>query len=88
MGKPQAKSRKPHKKGKGKTFKTKRRTLDADQRWTHIQPENQDKSLAEKTEFDEDKPGLGQFYCLSCDRYFTDSLTLDQHNSTKSHKRL
>jgi len=38
-------------------------------------------------EYDEDLPGLGQFYCTPCGRHFTDAKTRDEHIKTKVHKR-
>mmetsp|Transcript_7672 Transcript_7672/g.13361 ORF Transcript_7672/g.13361 Transcript_7672/m.13361 type:complete len:147 (+) Transcript_7672:72-512(+) len=35
----------------------------------------------------EDLPGLGQFYCMSCARHFVDGNTLLIHNKTKPHQR-
>eukprot|EP00268_Persea_americana_P038611 TRINITY_DN3823_c0_g1_i1.p1 TRINITY_DN3823_c0_g1~~TRINITY_DN3823_c0_g1_i1.p1 ORF type:complete len:123 (+),score=27.01 TRINITY_DN3823_c0_g1_i1:117-485(+) len=37
--------------------------------------------------FDEDLPGMGQFYCLHCDRYFANVSVRDQHFQTKKHKK-
>jgi len=36
---------------------------------------------------DEELPGLGQYYCLTCARYFTTAEVLKQHKMTKVHKR-
>lgn len=36
---------------------------------------------------DEDLPGLGQFYCIPCSRYFKDQPTLTEHMKTSKHKR-
>ncbi|KAH7292797.1 hypothetical protein KP509_29G086200 [Ceratopteris richardii] len=35
----------------------------------------------------EDQPGMGQFYCLHCDRYFSSSAVMDEHFRTKRHKK-
>ncbi len=35
----------------------------------------------------EDLPGLGQFYCLQCAKYFVDKASLDHHTTGKNHKR-
>merc|ERR1739848_104954 len=35
----------------------------------------------------EDLPGLGQYYCMSCARHFINVAALDTHNKTKAHKR-
>ncbi|XP_054801698.1 uncharacterized protein LOC129305715 [Prosopis cineraria] len=36
---------------------------------------------------DEDLPGMGQFYCLHCDRYFSNVAVRDEHFRTKRHKK-
>eukprot|EP00252_Welwitschia_mirabilis_P021323 TRINITY_DN544_c0_g1_i1.p1 TRINITY_DN544_c0_g1~~TRINITY_DN544_c0_g1_i1.p1 ORF type:complete len:126 (+),score=19.88 TRINITY_DN544_c0_g1_i1:135-512(+) len=36
---------------------------------------------------DEDLPGMGQFYCLHCDRYFANASIRDEHFRTKRHKK-
>ncbi|PIA37231.1 hypothetical protein AQUCO_03000073v1 [Aquilegia coerulea] len=36
---------------------------------------------------DEDLPGMGQFYCLHCDRYFSNVAVRDEHFKTKKHKK-
>ncbi|KAL3531974.1 hypothetical protein ACH5RR_005495 [Cinchona calisaya] len=36
---------------------------------------------------DEDLPGMGQFYCLHCDRYFANVAVRDEHFKTKRHKK-
>ncbi|XP_006848901.2 zinc finger protein 593 [Amborella trichopoda] len=36
---------------------------------------------------DEDLPGMGQFYCLHCDRYFSNTSAMDDHFQTKRHKK-
>merc|ERR1712087_211267 len=43
--------------------------------------------LMSKTEVDPDKPGLGQFYCVPCSRYYISQKALDDHNSTSKHRR-
>ena len=40
-----------------------------------------------KLAFDEEKPGMGQFYCPETDRYFIDAHTLAQHKKTKFYKK-
>ncbi|KAI4165117.1 MAG: hypothetical protein LQ342_001394 [Letrouitia transgressa] len=35
----------------------------------------------------EDLPGLGQWYCLHCARYFESEQNLAQHGKSKNHKR-
>ncbi|KAK6147052.1 hypothetical protein DH2020_017964 [Rehmannia glutinosa] len=36
---------------------------------------------------DEDLPGMGQFYCLHCDRYFASMAVRDEHFKTKRHRK-
>ncbi|KAK4396393.1 Zinc finger protein [Sesamum angolense] len=36
---------------------------------------------------DEDLPGMGQYYCLHCDRYFANVVVRDEHFKTKRHKK-
>ncbi|KAK9068477.1 hypothetical protein SSX86_012591 [Deinandra increscens subsp. villosa] len=36
---------------------------------------------------DEDLPGMGQYYCMHCDRYFADVTVRDDHFKTKRHKK-
>ena len=50
-------------------------------------PENEQKVLDVATKFDEDKPGLGQFYCIPCSRYFADQTSLTNHTKEKKHKK-
>eukprot|EP00324_Dicrateria_rotunda_P006882 CAMPEP_0206162994 /NCGR_PEP_ID=MMETSP1474-20131121/11144_1 /ASSEMBLY_ACC=CAM_ASM_001110 /TAXON_ID=97495 /ORGANISM="Imantonia sp., Strain RCC918" /LENGTH=139 /DNA_ID=CAMNT_0053565401 /DNA_START=76 /DNA_END=495 /DNA_ORIENTATION=+ len=50
-------------------------------------PENIEKTVAEKTVLDPDKPGLGQHYCVACCRYFIDFAAFTSHNATSKHRR-
>ncbi|KAG8087602.1 hypothetical protein GUJ93_ZPchr0010g7443 [Zizania palustris] len=36
---------------------------------------------------DEDLPGMGQFYCLHCDRYFASESVKEEHYRSKRHKK-
>ncbi|KAJ9181540.1 hypothetical protein P3X46_009661 [Hevea brasiliensis] len=36
---------------------------------------------------DEDLPGMGQYYCLHCNRYFANVTARDEHFKTKRHKK-
>lgn len=40
-----------------------------------------------KAELDEDVPGFGRHYCLSCSRYFQTVTALADHQKTRPHKR-
>ncbi|CAH8582874.1 unnamed protein product [Schistosoma bovis] len=68
-------------------YKVKNRTRDIDQISSDLKEENFAKRVIEATEPDEDKPGLGQFFCIFCDKYFIDQITLDLHKKQKPHKR-
>ncbi|XP_050307835.1 zinc finger protein 593 homolog [Anthonomus grandis grandis] len=68
-----------------KKYKTKRRVKDLDQIDEDIKEENADKLLSQDIDFD--KPGNAQFYCIHCARYFINSQALQEHFSTKVHKR-
>ncbi|KAF8403114.1 hypothetical protein HHK36_011208 [Tetracentron sinense] len=48
-----------------------------------FKPEGEQKPLP----LDEDLPGMGQFYCLHCDRYFSTVSVRDEHFKTKRHKK-
>ncbi|PRP78843.1 hypothetical protein PROFUN_01016 [Planoprotostelium fungivorum] len=87
MAGPQSRGKKSAGNSGAKKIKTKRRTLDMDQIWHELQPEKVDKSKQDRTEFDEDKPGLGQYYCMACSRYFSGQKTLEAHYAQKNHKR-
>ncbi|GAB4856646.1 hypothetical protein Ancab_014558 [Ancistrocladus abbreviatus] len=36
---------------------------------------------------DDDLPGMGQYYCLHCDRYFSSLEVRDEHFKSKRHKK-
>lgn len=38
-------------------------------------------------EHDDDLPGLGQYFCISCARHFTDEKSYNTHVASKLHKR-
>merc|ERR1712185_600244 len=52
-----------------------------------IQGKPQAVVVKEKMALDPDKPGLGQFYCVSCCRYCISQRALDDHQRTSKHKR-
>ena len=73
-------------KGFKKSRSTARRAKDLDQ----IQDEIKAASAPETAKplpIDPDLPGLGQFYCMACARYFMDSENLEKHNKSRPHKR-
>ena len=43
--------------------------------------------LQRKTVPDIDKPGAGQFYCVSCARYYVNEAALTAHNASAKHRR-
>ena len=50
-----------------------------------MKPEN--KSKLEAQELDEEKPGLGQHYCLECAKYYESDEALVNHTKSKVHRR-
>ncbi|CAD5190127.1 unnamed protein product [Musa acuminata subsp. malaccensis] len=44
-------------------------------------------AAAKPLPLDEDLPGMGQFYCLHCDRYFASEDVRDEHFRSKRHKK-
>ncbi|KAL7062561.1 hypothetical protein AAHC03_01503 [Spirometra sp. Aus1] len=68
-------------------LKTKNRRRDMDQICADKLPNNIDKRIAEATQPDEDKPALGQYFCLTCDLYFCNASALSDHQRRKPHKR-
>eukprot|EP00466_Bigelowiella_natans_P002956 jgi/Bigna1/70387/fgenesh1_pg.11_\ len=67
-----------------KAVKVKRRKKDLDQIQDEIKIVEK-KGL--KLPFDPDLPGLGQFYCVPCARYFINETTQRNHEKTKDHKK-
>mmetsp|Transcript_13881 Transcript_13881/g.12595 ORF Transcript_13881/g.12595 Transcript_13881/m.12595 type:complete len:124 (-) Transcript_13881:65-436(-) len=69
-----------------KSHDTKRRPKDIDQIQDDIKYIN-DTGKSLTIEPNEDLPGLGQHYCLTCARHFMNENTLNIHTTTKAHKR-
>ena len=69
----------------GKSRKTKRYQRDIDQIVNDLEPQNIIKF--NNLEIDEDLPGLGQFYCVFCAKYFVSKAVLESHYKTKEHKK-
>ncbi|EMG46662.1 BUD20 Bud site selection protein 20 [Candida maltosa Xu316] len=69
-----------------KRYKTKRRTRDLDLIYTDLSNTNSINKLKNQP-LDESKPGLGQYYCIECAKYFEDQISLDRHSRSKVHKR-
>lgn len=66
-----------------RSCKTKNRTKDLDQ----IQSDLTVEKVYATREIDPDLPGLGQFHCFACCKYFTEQTVLDSHMKTKNHKK-
>ena len=45
-------------------------------------------ALQNPTSLDVDKPGLGLFYCVPCDRHFPSEADREKHGRSKLHKRV
>ncbi|KAG8648565.1 hypothetical protein MANES_08G011000v8 [Manihot esculenta] len=57
---------------------------DCDAVCEELQKPEMEKTLS----LNEDLPGMGQYYCLHCDRYFAMSVTVrDEHLKIKRHKK-
>ncbi|RKP31106.1 bud site selection protein 20 [Metschnikowia bicuspidata] len=69
-----------------KRYKTKRREKDVDLIYNDISSKESIARL-ENQPLDDTKPGLGQYYCVECAKYFEFQLTLDIHRKGKVHKR-
>lgn len=67
--------------------RTKRRTLDADQRQDTFRDPNKLNKVLNPREIDMDQKGLGLFYCVQCDRHFPSEAHRTAHNKSKDHKR-
>lgn len=69
-----------------KRYKTKRRTRDLD--LVHKDVSSKETIYKLKNQpIDEDKPGLGQYYCVECAKYFENQQMLNHHTKSKRHKR-
>lgn len=69
-----------------KRYKTKRRTRDLDLVYNDLSSKESILRLKNQP-LDETKPGLGQYYCIECAKYFETQPTLDLHRKGKVHKR-
>ncbi|VEU21425.1 DEKNAAC102768 [Brettanomyces naardenensis] len=69
-----------------KRYKTKRRTRDLDLIHSDLSTPESIQRLKHQA-YDEDKPGLGQYYCIHCAKHFQDNKALAQHLKSKLHKR-
>jgi len=85
MGQPQARKSRKHKNGNHPLHRTRNYGRDVDQ--IHGDLSEQQKTMLMNTVVDEDKPGLGQWYCVECARWFINQDTLSKHKVTKVHRR-
>ncbi|CAK9683078.1 Zinc-finger double-stranded RNA-binding family protein [Candida parapsilosis] len=69
-----------------KRYKTKRRTRDLDLIYNDLSTPESINNLKNQP-LDEYKPGLGQYYCIECAKYFENQISLDRHQKSKIHKR-
>lgn len=68
-------------------YKTKRRTRDLDQILRDDMKTVDSIKALHNQEFDEEKPGLAQYYCIPCARYFETEFAKQTHIRGKVHKR-
>lgn len=69
-----------------KRYKTKRRTKDLDLIFEDLASKEKIQQLLNQP-LDETKPGLGQYYCIHCAKYFETAIALKTHLKTKKHSR-
>lgn len=68
-------------------YKTKRRTRDLDQILRDDMQTSSSIKALHNQEYDEEKPGLAQHYCIPCARYFETEFAKQTHIRGKVHKR-
>lgn len=66
-------------------WRTRRRRKDLDEINEDLKDGNVEQLLNQKVDLD--KPGAAQFYCIHCARHFINNTALQDHFSTKVHKR-
>ncbi|CDR40831.1 CYFA0S05e04984g1_1 [Cyberlindnera fabianii] len=69
-----------------KRYKTKRRTRDLDLIYNDLASKESILKLKDQP-LDETKPGMGQFYCIHCAKYFENDQSIQSHYKSKIHKR-
>lgn len=69
-----------------KRYKTKRRTRDLDLIYNDLSSKESIMRLKNQP-LDENKAGLGQYYCIECAKYYETQEALDRHTKGKVHKR-
>mmetsp|Transcript_8953 Transcript_8953/g.20444 ORF Transcript_8953/g.20444 Transcript_8953/m.20444 type:complete len:120 (+) Transcript_8953:63-422(+) len=79
------KKKKQNAKGTASVIAKKKRSKDIDQ--VHDDLKIPEKFQPGVLEQDEDLPGMGQFYCIACSRYFQTAQVKAQHERSKLHKR-
>ena len=92
MGRPQGRG---NNHSKDKSSYRKRRTASRSKDLDQIQDEvkasliikNNNPDISISKPINMDLPGLGQYGCLYCDKYFISKIVLDEHLKTKLHKR-
>jgi len=76
-----AKNKHLHKKKRTRNF-----SRDVDQIYEDVNVPGKKEQLLNQP-INEDLPGLAQYYCLSCARYFVNEKALQNHLTTKVHKK-
>ncbi|GAM89300.1 hypothetical protein ANO11243_073370 [Dothideomycetidae sp. 11243] len=66
--------------------KTRRRVRDIDQVYADLRSERH-LAIYKETKATEDLPGLGQWYCTECAKWFESEANYDKHNKGKPHKK-
>lgn len=67
--------------------RTRARKLDGDQIHANLNDAKKLAALLHPDHLDVDKPGLGLFYCVECDRHFPSERDRTVHQKSKLHKR-
>ena len=68
--------------------RTRARKLDADQVEQNLKDAKKNNELLNPDHLDIEKPGLGLFYCVECDRHFPSNGDREVHQKSKLHKRI
>jgi bud site selection protein 20 len=82
----QHKATMPAIRGQDSKKKTRRHTRDLDQIHDDMHKEKHLEKY-KSTKAAEDLPGLGQFYCVECAKWFESEANLTAHTKAKTHKR-
>ena len=87
MGQPQRKKRSHNRiTTNKKSYRLRKLGKFVDQIYDELKDEKKVKELTNQP-IDADLPGLGQYYCLHCAKYFISETTLKEHTKTKVHRR-